>query len=158
VRGGWAWGWLLLWCWSCAGDLKDPDRFDFVVHLDASVSADAGSMSDQPDAALPDCIQTLFSKTCGVVGCHSAGTPQIDLVSDGLIDRVVDQLAPDKPPTSKCEGKTLVSSDGSASLLVDKLKSSPPCGSPMPFGVPATSDQVKCVTDWVTSLQKSGGK
>jgi hypothetical protein len=134
---------------SCAGDLKDPDRFDSIIRRDASVSMDAGP---------PDCIQTLFSKTCGLSSCHSAGTPQIDLVSAGLVDRLVDQLAPDNPPTSKCQGRTLVSSDGSASLLIDKLSSSPPCGSPMPLGLAATSDQKQCVSDWVASLQKSGGK
>lgn len=157
MRRGWAWAWLLLCCWSCAGDLKDPDRFDFLIHRDAGVT-DAGGVSDQPDASLPDCIQTLFSHTCGVPGCHVAGTGRIDLVSDGLVGRLVDQLAPDTTG-SMCQGKTLVASDGTASLLVNKLKSPPPCGSQMPIGPPATADQVQCVTDWVASLQKkSGGK
>lgn len=152
MRRGWAWAWLSLCCWSCAGDLKDPDRFDFLIHRDAGV-IDAG-----PDASIPDCIETLFSHTCGVPGCHAAGGPRIDLVSDGLVDRLVDQLAPDTMG-SMCQGKTLVSSDGAASLLVNKLKSPAPCGSQMPIGPPLASDQVKCVTDWVTSLQKkSGGK
>jgi hypothetical protein len=118
---------------------------------------DAGSKSDQPDASIPDCIHTLFSQTCGMSGCHAPPTMHIDLVSDGLVDRLVDHLAPDNS-VSMCQGKTLIASDGSASLLVDKLKSKPPCGMEMPYGSMPTSDQVKCVTDWVTSLQKSGGK
>jgi hypothetical protein len=129
-----------------------------VVHHDAGVTTDAASSMDPPDAGMPACLTQLFSKTCGQGGCHSANTPQIDLVSDGLVGRLVDQLAPEKP-TSKCQGKTLIASDGSASLLVDKLKNPAPCGSSMPLGAPATSDQVKCIGDWVSSLQKkSGGK
>jgi hypothetical protein len=157
VRGGWRCVWFFACCWSCAGDLEDPNRFDFVVHRDAGVITDAASTMNAADAALPDCLSTLFRNTCGTIGCHSANTPQIDLASDGLAARLVDKLAPTNS-TSKCQGKTLISSAGSASLIIDKLKNPTPCGSSMPLGTPATPDQVKCVTDWVTSLQKSGGK
>jgi hypothetical protein len=127
-------------CCSCAGKLRDPERFEFL--LDASVDAGA--------KGAPACATMLFRAKCNQSICHAAGAPQVDLVSDGVEGRLVDQPSSDH---GMCKGMTLISTDGSPSLLLLKVGNSPPCGSKMPLtGAALTSDETKCLTNWVADL------
>jgi hypothetical protein len=161
--------WLALCAGShaCAGDLERPERFDGVLAaLDGSVSGTGGAGPSPTDAspppseggpipdagppanAPPACVTDLFESSCGTVGCHNRGAPQVDLVSDGVTGRLLDQSS----SSALCRGRTYVSSDGSESLLLDKLLAVPPCGSRMPLVGALTSEQQTCLGQWVDSL------
>ena len=111
----WAHTFAVLALVGCAGDLENPQRFDFVLGADAAVGTpgdgdgdmgdgdtgdgdgDTGGDGDTVADDLPECLTTVISGTCGSVGCHAAGQAQVDLVSPGLVDRLLDQTA-DKSP------------------------------------------------------------
>jgi hypothetical protein len=149
--------------WACAGELERPERFDGVLAaLDGSVVAamdsgspplpadSGGAASDSgaaPDAP-PACVTDLFEASCGTAGCHNAGAPQVDLVSEGVTGRLLDQPS----SSALCSGRTFIASGGGASLLLDKLMATPPCGSRMPLVGTLTSAQQTCLEQWVQSL------
>jgi hypothetical protein len=154
---------------SCAGDLSDPGRFAF-LYDDAGPSggsgnggnggggsggSSGGSAGASGSMAMPDpapmCVTALFKKTCGSPGCHAAGSPQVDLVSANVERRLVGKGA----TGTACKGKTLVAADGGDSLLMDKLSTSPPCGSPMPITGSLSDDERTCLMDWVSSVSDS---
>jgi hypothetical protein len=137
-------------CLGCAGDLKDPERFAFVLERDAGDAQDSGNKADActPPAAT-DCLTALFKAKCNTSACHGPGAPQVDLVSSGVEARLIGQPSSD---TGMCSGMTLVATDGSASLLADKVSKTPPCGSQMPLGGMLTSDEATCLNAWVSSV------
>jgi hypothetical protein len=150
----------LLWCVSCAGDLRDPERFAFVIdhnpggadsgksNLDAATpSLDAGGGGASTPA--PACLTALFAAKCATSACHGAGAPQVDLVSSGVEMRVVGKPS---SATGQCVGKTLVSTNGSASLLADKVSATPPCGSKMPLGGSLSDTDLACLDGWVSTV------
>jgi hypothetical protein len=96
-----------------------------------------------------DCLSSLFKAKCNTSACHGAGAPQVDLVSSGVEARIVGQSSSD---TALCMGRTLVATDGSASLLADKVSDPPPCGSKMPLVGSLTATERMCLTDWVSSV------
>lgn len=148
---------------ACAGDLKDPERFAFLLGdggvfgpADASGIGPGTSDAGTPDAggpapvAVPVCVSNVFSMHCGTAACHGDGATQVDLVSPGVAARLVGQQA---GAAGMCAGRVFVSADGSESLLLDKLSDAPPCGSKMPLVGAALADaELKCVMDWVASL------
>lgn len=153
LKRGWQWVWVLLFV-SCAGELKDPGRFKFLYDDDGGTQPTKDAGADEQDAApmvaaAPSCVTTVFSKTCGDVGCHNKGSTQVDLVSPGVAERLVDKS---HATSLLCKNKTLISSKGSDSLLIDKLSDDPPCGSPMPVGKTLSDTDRTCLTDWVSSL------
>jgi hypothetical protein len=133
----------MLSCVGCAGDLKNPERFAFVLNRDAG-NADACT---PPTAS--DCLTALFNARCNTSACHGPGAPQVDLVSSGVEARLIGQPSSD---TGMCTGRTLVATDGSASLLADKVSKTPPCGSQMPLGGMLTSAEATCLNAWVSSV------
>jgi hypothetical protein len=160
---------------GCAGDLRDPDRFDEVVQR-ATASGASGktssySMSGAGGAVgksgaggagssttsippAPACVTALFAKSCAKQGCHAQGLSQVDLASSNVEKRLV---GVDTPSSSiQCKGQKLVTTDGSPSLLLEKLKDdAPPCGTKMPLGGTLSSDELKCVSDWVDTVSTS---
>jgi hypothetical protein len=132
---------------SCAGDLEHPENFSF-LRSDAGASGDAGAMNAAPP---PACVTELFDASCGSSACHGKGTTVLDLESPGVANRLVNHAT---NPDSVCKDRTLVATDGTQSLLLQKLTSAmPPCGSQMPFGGGmASDDEIACVRDWITSL------
>jgi hypothetical protein len=144
---------------ACAGDLDQPERFEAIVKRfrdggpggsggllrdSGAGPADAGASGDAP----PACVTQLFTKTCGAVGCHEKGSMTLDLVSAGVTERLVDQ----ESGTMLCKDRAYIDSSGGASLLFDKLGTSPPCGAKMPLVGTLTATQRTCLTDWVSSL------
>jgi hypothetical protein len=155
VRRGWQYMSVLL-CLGCAGKLRDPDRFDFLIP-DASEDSDADTADSSTPAstAAPACLVTIFQNSCGTTTCHAAGALQIDLLSPNVAQRLIGKPS---AATGVCANRVLVATDGGASLLVDKVSASPPCGSPMPLGGTALStDQRSCLTSWVQSVAGSKG-
>jgi len=166
LKRGWQVVWVLLWA-GCAGELRDPGRFAFLYDNDGGLAADSGTSSGNkdaggsgdkdaamtaPPAVAPMCVTALFKMKCGSIGCHASGGTQVDLVSANVATRLVG-----KPSSSQllCKGKTLVSATGGASLLIDKIKDPPPCGSLMPVTGSLTDPERTCLTDWVSSLADS---
>ena len=157
-------GWyvvLVLLAVGCAGELRDPGRFAFLLDDDddggapekdsgaprADAAVDAGAV--KPLVPPPKCV-TDFFKRCATAACHGAGAPQVDLTSAGVEKRVVGKPS---GAAGLCKGRTLVATDGSASLLLDKIKASPPCGDRMPLFTNAADDaEVSCLSDWIDSL------
>ncbi len=152
--------WVLLFV-GCAGELRDPGRFAFLYDTDGGASGSGGSSglkdagaagmdgTSPPPAAAPACVVALFKQKCGSIGCHSSGGTQVDLVSANVERRLVG-----KPSSNVlvCKGRTLVATDGSDSLLIDKITDPPPCGSPMPVTGSLTEDDRSCLTNWVSSV------
>jgi hypothetical protein len=137
---------------SCAGDLKSPNRFSKLLGAsDAGPQQHDAAISGQNDSgvkAAPACVAQAFRNSCGASDCHSKGTQQVDLVSEGVAERLID-----KPSRNViCKGRTLAASDGSASLLVQKLADEPPCGVQMPIGGTIGAEDEKCLFDWVISV------
>jgi hypothetical protein len=116
----------------------------------------SGTICDAP-ALVFQSADTL--RGCGSdAGCHGATNHEsgLDLVSPGVIARLLDK-APDPVTSVSCMGiKTpyLISNSNPAKgLLIDKLISTPSCGSPQPFplgGLPA--DQMNCLMQWATAV------
>jgi hypothetical protein len=157
--------------YACAGKLDKPERFASIVKkltADAgkagaggkssgSGGGAAGMSSDAGKAAPPACVLQVFKMTCGLAACHAKGTPQVDLASAGVADRLIDQ----KSASVACKDRVLVSSSGMSSLLVDKLTDPPPCGAKMPLTGTLSATDMKCLTSWVQSVggspQDAGG-
>jgi hypothetical protein len=138
---------------ACAGDLESPNRFSKLLGVrDASAQplADAAANAEQDSGVMPApaCVVQAFRNTCGTSTCHAKGTDQVDLVSDGVAARLLDKPA----HNVICKGRTLLATDGSASLLVQKLNGMPPCGVPMPVTGMLTPRDRQCVFAWVTSV------
>jgi hypothetical protein len=163
---------------ACAGKLDQPKRFAAIVQKFGGAAGKGGtggvgggrqlpgisdddggpSAVDAGSVVLPPCVLTIFGKTCGISGCHAKGSPQIDLASDGVTDRLINK----KSTSMTCMGRVYVATDGKASLLLDKLGPTPPCGLRMPVGGMLSATDMKCFSDWVKSLGGSvpdaGGK
>jgi hypothetical protein len=148
---------------GCAGKLDNPNRFAAAVgKYETGGAIQDAAMTSTPVAdsvhhtatptTPPDCVLAVFKNTCGQVGCHAKGSPQVDLVSADVGQRLIDQTS----NSGTCKGHTYVSTDGSSSLLLDKLSNSPPCGARMPLGGMLSAANMQCLTTWVGSL--SGGE
>ena len=139
---------------ACAGDLKSPNRFSKLLGAaDAGQKpqhdASIGSDQDAGVKPVPACVAQAFRNSCGSIACHSKGSQQVDLTTDGVAERLLDKPA----RNIICKGRTLVATDGSASLLVQKLADKqPPCGVMMPASGTISAADKKCVFDWVVSV------
>jgi len=158
VRAGWRCLLVIVGCWGCAGDLEDPERFDFL--LDGATIADAAQ--SQPSGGgtppkAPECLTQLFATNCSTsTACHGAGALQIDLVSSGVESRLVDKASTSELCRSVANN-VYVPTDGSPSLLLRKLEAQPPCGLRMPIGVPLKDAEMTCVSAWVKAVADASG-
>jgi hypothetical protein len=126
--------------------------------LDAGTLAPGSAGSASPVTPIPTwpppapaCVTDVLASRCAGLECHGPGAPEVDLISPGVAARLVDQPS---SSTLLCAGRTYLATDGSPSLLLDKLKATPPCGSPMPLKGNLGSQHVACLVDWVASLQR----
>jgi hypothetical protein len=121
---------------------------------DAAVVRDATVVSPEastppPPADTTACVANIFSQKCGGVDCHGAGSKQLDLVSPGVRARLLSQPSLGGLP---CAGRVYIATDGSPSLLLEKLDRAPVCGMPMPPSSALSKPASRCLTDWVLSL------
>jgi hypothetical protein len=145
---------VVVGCWACAGDLEDPERFDFLLDGATKMDAAQGQPSAGEIPKAPECLTTLLATRCGESYCHGAGVQsQVDLISPGLEDRLVGQ----ESSTSQCMGRVFVPTDGSASLLLGKLQLPTPCGVRMPIGEPLVEAEVMCISAWVKAVADASG-
>jgi hypothetical protein len=142
---------------GCPGRLDDPDLF-----LDASSASSAGNGNSA--VAAPACLTAIFSQSCGVSGCHSAGGAAaggLDLISPGVTARLINQQATFEgvlmgPGVTCSPAKFVDTATPSASWLELKLGMQVPgnCGSSMPEIGTLTSAEQQCIMDFVN---QSGG-
>ena len=124
--------------------------------------ADAGGVTDDvaepPDgdsggvSVVSDAVQAIFTRSCALSGCHGGAAPTfgLDLTAGKAIASLVDV-----PSLQNAALIRLVPGDPASSLLVAKLKPSPPVGTPMPPPAGGLSDaDIKTIEDWVSTLQK----
>lgn len=120
---------------ACAGDLRDPERFE-----------DGGGAGEGASAACGDVEQAVLATKCATSGCHDAASKsgKLDLSGAGVHARLVGQ-----PATG---GGTLVDpGNPDKSVLYEKLLPMPPYGSRMPLGSALDDATIACVRAWVAS-------
>lgn len=147
MRAGWRCLLVIVGCWGCAGDLEDPERFDFL--LDGATMMNA--QGEVPKA--PECMTSLFTAKCNSTACHGAGAPQIDLVSSGIEERLVGKAS----SSTQCKDRVYVATDSGESLLLRKFEAVPPCGIRMPIGEPLDQADVMCISSWVKAVADASG-
>lgn len=144
------------------GEIDDPEAFlARIGHGEGGVSND-GSVgrggSGGGDASMPnpcDAVVTDLLKTCQASVCHGNGsTSPLDLQKAGLPGRLVDMKA-----STTCKELPYIDSQSPAdSLILGKLTTKPPCGSPMPLGGKTpTAMQQSCMLEWVTGAVGGDG-
>jgi hypothetical protein len=136
---------------GCAGSLNDAAEFD----ADSRSSVDGG---EGTPACAADVPTTIFQRTCGVSGCHTAAFPAqgLDLASPGVASRLVDVPETEVPAL----GLLLVdSAKPQSSVILTKLQTATvPYGAVMPFGgTPLSPQEVACVAAWIDGAIADGG-
>jgi hypothetical protein len=96
-------------------------------------------------------VVNVFESRCAGLECHGPGAPEVDLISPGVVARLVERPS---ASTLLCAGRVYVATDGSSNLLLDKLRDDPPCGSRMPLRGNLGAQHVDCLVQWVASLQE----
>jgi hypothetical protein len=105
----------------------------------------------QGGGACPD-VPSLLAAKCGTAGCHPQGSP-LDLASPNVETRLVGKAS---SPT--CKGTVFaIPANPEGSLLYEKLKDSPPCGSKMPLGASLSPLEINCIKDWIGGLDPNAG-
>lgn len=97
--------------------------------------------------------------------CHGRVTlypTTLDLMSDGVADRMLDRPGESDPVKGKCAGRVIVPrADPWTGLLVEKVeKAQPSCGDRMPPpGFPAlTGDEIACIKRWARLAATAQGR
>jgi hypothetical protein len=129
--------------------LMNPRHLTLALWMLALAGCDPGRIPDADKAKFLGCqldVETdIFQAKCGLSGCHDAMSMMngLDLASAGVATRI-------KTQTSMCMGEPLLE------LIPQKLTATPPCGQTMPVGNPLTTDEVKCVDDYIAKLADGG--
>jgi len=127
-------------------DAGDGGALDGSVDVDMGVD-DAGPVDPCPQFA--DVFNEFVVPTCASQFCHDSDNPSanLDMLSDGLAARLVDQPARD----SSC---TLIdSADPSNSLMRTILEPGPPCSIRMPLtGMGLDAAQIACMEVWIDDV------
>ena len=124
---------------GCAGALDRPERFGNLSR------PDAGSVDPSSDGGC-DPIIVMFPLSCSTSACHSAQSQQgnLDLESPGLPKRLVGKAAHGGP------GLLIDASNPAQSVMLLKVKDTPPFQFQMPLGAPPLSpEEMACLQGWV---------
>jgi hypothetical protein len=125
-------------------------RLFYALWMLAIAGCDPGRIPEADKAKFLGCqldVETdIFQAKCGLSGCHDAMTMMngLDLASPGVATRLKTQVS------------TMCMMLPELTLIPEKLTSSPPCGQTMPVGNPLTTDEVKCVDDYIAKLADGG--
>jgi hypothetical protein len=147
---------------GCPGEL---DPAIMMQHGTGGTSGGTGGTSGGTGGSSADCSGSnagdqVIASTCATSGCHNNSAPLnagLDLTNDsGLAGRLVG-VKSSGGLISQCGGNTTPylnkSSNPATGLLIDKIKSNPPCGVQMPEGqTPLSATVVQCIVQWATTL------
>jgi hypothetical protein len=143
------------------GDIDDPEAFLARIGRGEGGVADrdggAGSGGTGANASMSDpCapVVTDLLKTCQASVCHgNDSSSPLNLQMSGLPARLVGQKA-----SSTCMELPYIDPDSPAdSLILEKLTTKPPCGSPMPLGGKTPTDmQRMCMQMWIEDAVSGG--
>jgi hypothetical protein len=109
-------------------------------------AADSGGACNAPS--------DVFPVTCASIVCHEGNANKLDLLSPGVEQRLLDVPAMGVH-CGKTGMKLVDSASPEQSLILQKLTTSPPCGSPMPLGSGPSGlkpEQLTCIHDYVFKL------
>jgi hypothetical protein len=93
--------------------------------------------------------QNILMPKCGNSACHGLPSPQagLDLVSPGVRDRLLRELARSKP--SGCDGRPLITPDLAGGVFLAKITGIA-CGNQMPTTkAPLSAMEIRCIMDWI---------
>jgi len=97
----------------------------------------------------------LLKAKCALAGCHTGpGVEQTEFAAPNVEERLIGKPV----ATGVCKDKVLITTDGTPSLLVQKLMDSPPCGTKMPLGGTLPASDIACFSDWANAVGKTGGR
>ena len=143
--------------------LVGPAIFAAVLSAFAASGCSSSSDTGTPDAGPSNCnleqVQALFAaQRCTNSGCHDAAAAGagLDLASAGVAARLLDK-GPMAGAGSLCTTSGKVYLKGGTTpatgLLLDKISSSPGCGSRMPFGyAPLSAAEISCIQTWANTV------
>ena len=124
--------------------------------LDGAIGAPLEPDAQQPDAAseMPPTVSIarvyeILSGPCG--DCHSVGK-KLDLSTPTTAYNELVDVAAEYGACAGGGHVLVVPYDADASLLVQKLEGTPPCGNPMPVGAPLLSQElIDEIRAWIDS-------
>jgi hypothetical protein len=144
------------------GDIDDPEAFLARIGRGEGGVADrdggAGSAGKGGDAGMADpCAPVVADllKTCQASVCHgNDSSSPLNLQAVNLPDRLVGQ----KASTTCMELPYIDPQSPEDSLILKKLTTKPPCGSPMPLGGKTPTDmQRMCMLQWAEDAAGRNG-
>lgn len=157
-------GWLLAAgaVAGCAGSL-DPS-LNQTGSGGSNGTGSGGSMGTGSGGSSGNCTgdndgATIVMNQCTSM-CHSPGNPLsvgLDLTNDSGIGSRLVGVTSKGGGLSQCGGNSepylTAKSNPATGLLIDKMKTNPPCGASMPFGETVLSaTQQQCVIQWATTI------
>lgn len=121
---------------GCTPGLDDPARF--------SGSCPSGTS-----------VEALLAERCSGTTCHGGGEgslgADLDLTSDGVLATLVGKTA------ATCAATLVVPASPDDSFLLQKVGTSPTCGSRMPLGgTPLSPGEIACLRAWIASAADAG--
>ena len=148
---------LLLALSGCPGML-DPDVLEMATGAggNTGTSGNTGTGGTSSNCAAEGA--SLIMSTCAMIGCHNPTgatfSGGLDLTVDSTIGSRLVGVMPAAQSACTGDGPYLVAGSNPATgLLIDKLQMAPPCGSQMPLGQLALTDQEQsCLIQWATTL------
>lgn len=129
------WG---LWGAACGNDANQR------------AEATSGGSSTVCSASIESLQRDIFATSCAGNGCHGAADPAVglDLLSDGLAERLIEQ------PANSCDALLVAPGNPARSFLYEKLTAAnPTCGDSMPLGQSLSNPELACVREWIRGLQ-----
>jgi hypothetical protein len=144
---------LLLALSGCPGML-DPD----VLKMATGTGGNTGTGGMSSNCAAEGA--TIIMSTCAMTGCHDPSSATfsggLDLTVGANIGSRLVGVMPGTAAQSACTGDgpyLVAGSNPATGLLIDKFQTAPPCGSQMPLGQLALTDQEQsCLIQWATTL------
>jgi mono/diheme cytochrome c family protein len=108
--------------------------------------------ADEPKTVLPENVKIIFSRSCGVSGCHQGRFPagNLNFEPDKLLSAAINTPSQEVP--SK---KIIDTSTPEKSYLLAKIKGEPGIvGARMPaYRDPLSAEEIKAIEAWIMSLK-----
>lgn len=160
---------------SCAGALKNPERFSDAATnappvinnppvVDAATTTPPQDSGMNNNGTLPNaaCAQTaqqvetsILIPKCGISGCHNAGGPNVDFQTPGIAARMLPAGTSIKGKTSCAANDLFDKANPANSFFIPKSNDATvTCGTPMsPF---SSATDKPCLAEWAKYVAGGG--